>query len=315
MKKLLVVGVIVLFLGVAIAPSINANINEAFLKIPKNPLLPPLMWTEDFSTFYLCIPNNHSGENVFYLIDWGDGDITGWLGPFMSNETVSISHIWDNGEYHIQVYTKNEYSESKHAEYLISLLPIEKLFCPILGYIDINYKFTIELKGFDSYIFYWGDGTYSDWVTRTANKSYSSPGDYHIAIKARDIHNNQTSIHILVTILPLEGAALGITKVNGGVFSFTIKNYGYEIAYNVSWSIHFDGGMVYPRKQESFNNYGSLVPGEEWTIVFWPSAIPEDKHFIFGIGSVTITMMADSDNIEGISKTVDGFVILLFVII
>ena len=69
MRKLLVVGVIGLFLGFACAPSINANINETSFQTSENPLLTPIMWTEDFSTFYLCIPDNPSGKIVFYLID------------------------------------------------------------------------------------------------------------------------------------------------------------------------------------------------------------------------------------------------------
>jgi hypothetical protein len=239
------------------------------------------------------------------------------LGPFLSNETISISHLWNEGVYSIKIKVKNDNNESKWAEYLLSLSSIEKLFLPKVGYININYKFTIYKEGYDRYVFDWGDGTYSDWVSRIANKSFNYPGEYDIRFKAKDIYGNQTnwSTPISITILPLLGVLLGITKINSGIFSFTIKNFGYEPALNVSWSIHFDGGIVFPRKQESFNNYDRLNPEEEWTIKFWPSAIPEDKHVVFGIGRVTITIMANADNIGSVTKTIDGFVILLFVII
>lgn len=310
MKRLLAVGVIVLFLGLAIAPSINANINETSQQTSKNPLLPPLMWTEDFSTFFLCIPNNHSGENVFYLIDWGDGDITGWLGPFMSNETVSISHIWDDGEYHIQVYTKNEYSESKNAEYFISLSPIGKLFLPILGYVDINYKFTIDLEGFDSYIFYWGDGTYSNWVARIANKSYSCPGDYHITIKARDIHNNQTLYPnpILITILPINGAELEIEIVTGLYTGAIIKNVGNEDAYNVNWCISVKGGML---NLVSVSGEGTINVLPHSDLIGTAVRLRQPT---LGFGLVEITATAIGENAELVMEKIYGLLLLFWII-
>lgn len=316
MKKILSVGILFLLIGISVTTS-TGNINEASRTSCTNPLLPPLMWTEDFTTYFLCIPNNPDGHNVFYYIDWGDGDTTGWLGPFLSNETISISHLWDEGIYSIKLKAKSHYNESKWAEYLLSLSSIEKLFLPKLGYININYKFTIYKEGYDGYIFDWGDGTYSNWVDRIANKSFNYPGEYDIRFKAKDIHGNQTnwSTPISITILPLIGASLGITKVNSGIFSFTIKNFGNEPAVNVSWSIHFYGGIVIPREQESFNNYNNLNPEEEWTIKFWFSAIPEEKHLVFGIGRVTITIIVNAENIGSATKTIDGFVILLFVII
>ena len=245
MKKILSVGILFLLIGISVTTS-TGNINEASRTSCTNPLLPPLMWTEDFTTYFLCIPNNPDGHNVFYYIDWGDGDTTGWLGPFLSNETISISHLWDEGIYSIKLKAKSHYNESKWAEYLLSLSSIEKLFLPKLGYININYKFTIYKEGYDGYMFDWGDGTYSNWVGRIANKSFNYPGEYDIRFKAKDIHGYQTnwSTPISITILPLIGASLGITKVNSGIFSFTIKNFGNEPAVNVSWSIHFDGGIV-----------------------------------------------------------------------
>lgn len=111
---------------------------------------------------------------------------------------------------------------------------------------------------------------------------------------------------------PYGQAGLEITKVKGGIFSFTIKNVGDETVLNVSWSIHFEGGIVFPREQHSFNNY-NLDPDEERTIIFWPSYIPEDKHFVFGIGRVKITMVANADNVPLVSKSIPGFLFLFFI--
>jgi outer membrane protein assembly factor BamB len=34
------------------------------------------------------------GNNVYYWIDWGDGDINGWLGPYKSGEKITLTHTW-----------------------------------------------------------------------------------------------------------------------------------------------------------------------------------------------------------------------------
>ena len=40
------------------------------------PLL-PLMWTENFSTFFFKIPGDPGEGNVYYYVDWGDGTNSG----------------------------------------------------------------------------------------------------------------------------------------------------------------------------------------------------------------------------------------------
>ncbi len=43
-------------------------------------------------TFCSIDPN---GDDVYYYVDWGDGEFTDWIGPFASGEEVVISHTWD----------------------------------------------------------------------------------------------------------------------------------------------------------------------------------------------------------------------------
>jgi hypothetical protein len=50
------------------------------------------------------------GDQVWYKWDWGDGTNSEWIGPFDSEEPVSITHTWpDNGEYKIKVKAKDIY--------------------------------------------------------------------------------------------------------------------------------------------------------------------------------------------------------------
>ena len=36
-----------------------------------------------------------NGDDVYYYIEWGDGEYEDWFGPFASGEEVVISHTWD----------------------------------------------------------------------------------------------------------------------------------------------------------------------------------------------------------------------------
>jgi outer membrane protein assembly factor BamB len=43
------------------------------------------------------------GNDIYYTVDWGDGTITDWLGPYASGEMLTLSHSWGSkGTYTIQ---------------------------------------------------------------------------------------------------------------------------------------------------------------------------------------------------------------------
>jgi outer membrane protein assembly factor BamB len=48
------------------------------------------------------------GNDVFYQIDWGDGSITDWIGPYDSGESIIMNHSWsDKGTYTIKARAKD----------------------------------------------------------------------------------------------------------------------------------------------------------------------------------------------------------------
>jgi len=48
------------------------------------------------------------GDMIYYLFDWGDSTSSGWVGPFESDETAKVSHIWnEKGTYNIRVKAKD----------------------------------------------------------------------------------------------------------------------------------------------------------------------------------------------------------------
>jgi hypothetical protein len=48
------------------------------------------------------------GEDIYFYIIWGDGDVEEWIGPYESGETRSIAHNWTEiGKYTIQAKAKD----------------------------------------------------------------------------------------------------------------------------------------------------------------------------------------------------------------
>jgi len=57
---------------------------------------------------YTTSTTDPDGDQVYYLFDWGDGEFSGWVGPFNSGATGQASHIWDQqGTYEIKVKAKD----------------------------------------------------------------------------------------------------------------------------------------------------------------------------------------------------------------
>jgi len=64
------------------------------------------------------------GGNLYFYIDWGDGNIDNWIGPYQSNEKVNINHTWVNqGSYAIKAKAKDTTGyESDWAELSVSVV-------------------------------------------------------------------------------------------------------------------------------------------------------------------------------------------------
>jgi len=64
-------------------------------------------------------------DELLYLFEWGDGSNSGWIGPFLSAEQCSASHIWDQqGSYTIRCKAKDNHGiESPWSEPLPVSMP------------------------------------------------------------------------------------------------------------------------------------------------------------------------------------------------
>ncbi len=51
-------------------------------------------------------------EDVYYFIDWGDDNYSGWIGPYPSGEDIIVNHTWDEmGTYNLSAKAKDVYDD------------------------------------------------------------------------------------------------------------------------------------------------------------------------------------------------------------
>ncbi len=62
------------------------------------------------SYLYSLLTTDQDGDKVYYFVDWGDNQTSGWLGPFDSGATASATHEWaEEGTYTVKVKAKDIY--------------------------------------------------------------------------------------------------------------------------------------------------------------------------------------------------------------
>jgi len=66
---------------------------------PKKPNPPsgPTSGKANVEYTYSGYTTDPNGDNIYYLFNWGDGNKSGWLGPYPSGTTVQASHAWSYG--------------------------------------------------------------------------------------------------------------------------------------------------------------------------------------------------------------------------
>jgi len=172
-------------------------------------------------TFSVHLPTDPDGDEMFLKWDWGDGNITGWLGPYPSGQTVSASHAWTHaGVYAIRAKLKDTYgAESNWSDpHIITITDNNPPAAPTLtgsvkGKPGVTYLYTFETTDpeTDDVFYYidWGDNTTTGWlgsypsgVQKTASHSWSQKGTYIIKIKAKDTWGAESDWGTLSVTIP-----------------------------------------------------------------------------------------------------------------
>lgn len=77
---------------------------------PNTPPAPdgPASGIEGIQYTFEATTSDPEGEDIYYWFEWGDGENSGWVGPYSSGATGSASHIWTAaGNYPVTVKAKD----------------------------------------------------------------------------------------------------------------------------------------------------------------------------------------------------------------
>jgi hypothetical protein len=90
---------------------------------------------------YSASTTDPDDDRIYYMFDWDDGKSTEWTGPYNTDQTSSMSHIWDaKGTYQIKVKAKDEHGEeSEWSDPLPITMPKNIVInTPFLHFLDSN---------------------------------------------------------------------------------------------------------------------------------------------------------------------------------
>ena len=96
------------------------------------------------TTFEMSVSDPEDDE-VYVFVDWDDGEESGWLGPFESDEVFEISHTWlRQGDYEIKLKAKDCFGLETEFENIPITMPraraIDSFFDSIISFWSIFFK-------------------------------------------------------------------------------------------------------------------------------------------------------------------------------
>ncbi len=148
------------------------------------------------------ITNDPEGDDIWLLVDWGDGTDTGWIGPYESGEEVILTHQWSEaGLFKIKAKSMDIWDDgppSYHEIIIGEQAPNPPVITgPQMGEIDESLEFTFVTNDYeedDIELFIdWDDGQFENWIGPYASNeevkvshAWEDKGVYEIRAKARD---------------------------------------------------------------------------------------------------------------------------------
>jgi hypothetical protein len=73
---------------------------------------------------YILNLDDPDNDFVYYTINWDDGNVEKWVGPFDSGEQIIVRHLWDrNGRYNVKVQAIDVWGSQSDWEILTVSIP------------------------------------------------------------------------------------------------------------------------------------------------------------------------------------------------
>jgi len=156
--------------------------------------------TDDEFTFYAI---DYEEDDVYYWIEWGDGETEEWIGPYDSGEEVKLSHFWSEyGIYTISVKAKDEANSESDWSYFTVRVGNNPPEAPSITGPDqgeseeeLTFKFSAIDYNEDNLYYWidWGDGQivdefgpYESGSEIEFTHTYTEEGDFIIEAWVKD---------------------------------------------------------------------------------------------------------------------------------
>ncbi len=161
-------------------------------------------------------------DDVYYYIEWGDGQVEEWIGSYNSDEIATVNHTWtspDDFEIRAKAKDTNDAESQWSDVYPVTIVENEPPRAPDIsgppsGNAGTSYIYTFTSTDLDgdnvSYYIKWDDGSITDWTTFQASgpPGYSDShiwdkkGIYTIEAKAKDIYGAKSDWSTLEVTMP-----------------------------------------------------------------------------------------------------------------
>jgi hypothetical protein len=169
---------------------------------------------------YTFMSTDPDADELFYYIEWGDGNVEDWIGPYPSGADVVVAHTWTGaGVFSVRAKARDVYTaQSAWSDPLLVdiVLDNEPPSAPILTgpttgnpEIEYAYGFTSVDPDGDSVFLYieWGDGNVEDWIGPFASgeeaglsHAWAEIGEYNVRAKARDADEAESAWSDVLTV-------------------------------------------------------------------------------------------------------------------
>ncbi|MGF3554469.1 MAG: M28 family peptidase [Thermoplasmatota archaeon] len=193
---------------------------------PSNPpnvpvITGPTMVTINEVCKYSVVTTDPDGDDVYYYVDWGDGNFSGWIGPYTSGVPIQTSHTWTSlGSYMVRVKAKDIYGvRSSWSDYITVIVSDNRppnapiINGPNRGKVGVTYEYEIsstDPDGHGVYFFvFWGDGDSTGWIgpynsseVVVLGHKWDKKGTYTISVKAKDVGDYESTWTQLKITMP-----------------------------------------------------------------------------------------------------------------
>ena len=177
-------------------------------------------WIIDIETSFSTSTTDPEEEQIYYMFDWGDGNLSEWVGPYASGEAGDAFYTWTElGDYEIKAVAKDINGVQSNWSEPASISIVENeppakvtIDGPSWGLGGKEYEYTFISTDADEHDIYyrveWDDGQDTDWLGPYSsgeqiilNHSWKQKGDYWIKAWAIDtLEGKSTQANFKLTI-------------------------------------------------------------------------------------------------------------------